>query len=145
MSTPNILEYVPLVSFINPSFWSKLTELKLDFDGLNETEHPIWGYFSNFRTGSSHVDSIMEVDSTSFNSEFGATNNYLPMRGKIFNRNTIEQFRECDKTMLINEQGARLWEKLKGPDGLEDPSVLNCFFILSFAVSYSPRKVFRNV
>lgn len=67
MSVEGILEFLPLSSCIHPSFWSKLTELKLDFDGINENVHNIWGYYTNFQAPSANVDSAVDVDSTSFN------------------------------------------------------------------------------
>lgn len=57
------------------------------------------------------------------------------MRGRIFNKNTVEQFKNINKTELINLEGQRLWEIIKGEDAFKDPSLLNYFFILSFAVS----------
>lgn len=68
-------------------------------------------------------------------SEPSSTKLYLPMCGRILNKNTIEQFKECDKSKLINEEGNFIWQRLKDPKTLENPSVLNSFFVLSFAVS----------
>lgn len=61
-----ILEFVPFITSINPSFWNKLTEIKLNIDQLNENVHDIWGYYSNFAAQTT-VGAVMEVDSTSFN------------------------------------------------------------------------------
>lgn len=58
------------------------------------------------------------------------------MYGRVLNKNTIEQFKNCDKTKLINEEGNITWQRLKSPEVLANPSVLNSFFILSFAVSF---------
>lgn len=55
---------VPFSSSVNPSFWSKLTEIKLDVDRLQENKRKIWGYFTNVNV---QFKPLMEVDSTSFN------------------------------------------------------------------------------
>lgn len=67
MSSESILEFKPLFSCIHPSFWSKLTQLKLDFDGVEEKIHKIWGYYTNFQAPSSDINSAVDVDSTCFN------------------------------------------------------------------------------
>lgn len=60
------LEFVPFMSSVNPSFWNKLSEIKLNIDKLDENVHEIWGYFTNLNTGT-NFPAIAEVDSTSFN------------------------------------------------------------------------------
>lgn len=67
MASSGILEFKPISSCIHPSFWSKLTELKLDFDGVDEKIHTVWGYYTNFQAPSSNVDSTLDLDSTSYN------------------------------------------------------------------------------
>lgn len=39
----NILTFVPMTTIINPTFWYKLAEIKLDIDGLNDAEKRIYG------------------------------------------------------------------------------------------------------
>lgn len=61
----NILQYLAFNSFVNPSFWHKLTQVKLDIDKLNDDSKTIWGSYTNIFTP--NISSILEVDSTSFN------------------------------------------------------------------------------
>lgn len=63
-TSESALQFVPFSSSINPSFWFKLSQLKLDVIKLDETATKIWGYSSNLQ---SHNKAILEVDSTSFN------------------------------------------------------------------------------
>ncbi|XP_060528264.1 ubiquitin-like modifier-activating enzyme ATG7 [Cylas formicarius] len=124
--------YCPFTSSVNPSFWNKLTALKLDVDKLSETEHHVWGYFHIL--GSENVpSSVVEVDSTSFNECFVSQKVYIPFEGKVINKNTIEQFKECDKMHLINKEGNNLLGTIKSGEILRRPSLLNNFFVLSFA------------
>lgn len=60
----------------------------------------------------------------------------LPAHGFILNKNTIETFKDCNKLELIDEEGSYIWNKFKNGDVLKDPSILNTFFVLSFAVCY---------
>lgn len=66
MSEPTILKYIPYQTVINPSFWYKLTQVKLDIDKLNETRKHIWGMFTNVKQQQDL--SFLELDCISFNS-----------------------------------------------------------------------------
>lgn len=50
--------------------------------------------------------------------------------------NTIEIFKEFDKTDCINRIGQDIFNFIENGDALETPSILNQFFILSYAVRY---------
>ncbi|CAG9761098.1 unnamed protein product [Ceutorhynchus assimilis] len=126
------LKYVSPSSVVNPSFWNKLTELKLDVDRLEETERPLWGYM-HFINNDNLPTTFVEVDSTSFNDEFNSQNIYIPLYGKIANKNTIEQFRQCNKLTFLQREGAQLFEKIVSGEALDEPGVLNCFVILAYA------------
>lgn len=58
-----LIQYVPFVSFVNPSFWHALTDMKIEVDKLDDTTKQIFGRFTN----STNIGSVFEVDSTSFN------------------------------------------------------------------------------
>lgn len=64
MNNTNILSYVPLSSSVNPSFWNKLSELKLNVYKLDESCQYIWGFYNVPNTTNLNC---VEVDSTSFN------------------------------------------------------------------------------
>lgn len=67
-------------------------------------------------------------------SEYDERSNYFPIHGYVINKNTVELFKESDKLMLIYEEGQKLIQQLKEGLILKDPSLLNTFLILSFAV-----------
>lgn len=66
------------------------------------------------------------------------------MRGSILNKNTVEQFKDMNKNELINAEGQRLWEIIKSEEALKNPSLLNYFFILSYAVSLKLKVCIKN-
>lgn len=53
----------------------------------------------------------------------------------LINKNTIEQFKECDKTEILKSVAEEVVGNIKNHRVLDDPSLLNVFFVLSFAVS----------
>lgn len=61
----NLLKFVPFSSCIDPSFWHRITQLKLDVDRLNENNHQIWGYYSNKKPEG--LNGVLSVDCSSFN------------------------------------------------------------------------------
>lgn len=67
--------------------------------------------------------------------EFSDQETYIPFYGKFINTNTIEKFKSCDKQLLINNEGMKFVERLKNGDVLKNPSLLNWFILLTFAVS----------
>lgn len=61
-------------------------------------------------------------------------NNYLFAHGILLNKNTIEQFKDCNKTELIQNESKRVWNYIASGEAIDNPSLLNFFFILSYAV-----------
>lgn len=54
------------------------------------------------------------------------------VRGDMLNTNTIEDFKKSDKNALFKAASDRLWKVMEG-EALEDPALLNRFFLIIFA------------
>lgn len=63
------------------------------------------------------------------------SNGYFVSHGILYNKNTIEDFKNCDKAALMNEEGRKIWESIRNGSCIENPSLFVRFFVLSFAVS----------
>lgn len=122
------LKFAPFSSCIDPSFWHRITQLKLDVDRLNENAHQIWGYYSNKKPEG--LNGLLSVDCSSFNKE--PDENRLIAFGTIDNKNTIEKFKEEDKTQLLKNEGKELLNIIK-EKAVEQPFLLTKFFVTSFA------------
>ncbi|CAK1542187.1 unnamed protein product [Leptosia nina] len=129
MSHQEIIQYVPFLSFVHPSFWHNLTELKLNVDRLNENTKQIYGRF----TYREDIGSVFEVDGTSFNKDPDDEHFYLNVTGTVMNKNTIEDFKNIDKASLLNSLGEIIWQNIKTKTWIEYPNTLLNFFLLSFA------------
>lgn len=68
-------------------------------------------------------------------SEFAQKNCIFPCYGTLHNKNTIEDFKNCDKNILLQKEGERIWEHIKNGDCINNPSLLTSFVLLSFGVS----------
>ncbi|XP_047505868.1 ubiquitin-like modifier-activating enzyme ATG7 [Pieris napi] len=124
-----IIQYVPFMSFVHPSFWHTLTDLKLNVDRLNENTKQIYGRF----TYRNDIGPVFEVDGTSFNKTPEQEHSYLNVTGTVMNKNTIEDFKNIDKASLLNSLGEILWQNIKTGSWIDNPSSLLNFFLLSFA------------
>ncbi|XP_061391359.1 ubiquitin-like modifier-activating enzyme ATG7 [Musca vetustissima] len=129
MSSGEILQFAPLQSFVSPTFWHKLSEIKLDLDRLDDKPRSIWGYYTNRNAKSC----LLEIDYTAFNGDFKAPKFCYKSHGTVYNKNTIEEFKTCDKNALMKTEGLKLIEAFKTDAVLDDPSLLARFFVLSFA------------
>lgn len=67
-------------------------------------------------------------------SDYNGSKFYLPYNGLLINKNTIEEFKECDKKNIIKEAGDILENDIKTGRALKNPTLLNLFIILSYAV-----------
>ncbi|CAG9864840.1 unnamed protein product [Phyllotreta striolata] len=132
MASEKSLSYVPLSSAINPSFFSKLSQLKLEVLKSEEKFVPIWGYTKLINDLNLPVN-LIEVDSTSFNLHFLEHETHIPFYGNVQNVNTIEKFKNCDKQLLVDLEGAKFHEKLMNGDILKNPSLINWFHLLTYA------------
>lgn len=78
-------------------------------------------------------------------SDFKAPKNNFPCHGTLHNKNTIESFKDCDKSKILKEEGEKLFENIVNGKCLDDPSLLVSFALLSFAVSHkNTAKNFSN-
>lgn len=63
MSERKVFQYVQIKSIVNPDFWYKLAEIKLDVEKLEEKERKIYGIYTNFNA----KNCLIDLDTSSFN------------------------------------------------------------------------------
>ncbi|XP_071444046.1 ubiquitin-like modifier-activating enzyme ATG7 [Hetaerina americana] len=127
----NILRYAPFSSVVAPGFWHNLSQLKLDVDRLSEYPRKIWGYYSASDPPGFNMSLL--VDYSAFNSDFTVESTSLPSNGILLNTNTLESFKECNKTELIKNYGMELWEQAINGEAFQNPSLLSKFILLTYA------------
>ncbi|CAG0899101.1 unnamed protein product [Darwinula stevensoni] len=130
-SGAQLLQYAPFSSCVDPRFWYKLSQLKLEKYKLSEESVNIDGFFSNVSTLGMGLR--VSVDESSFERNSGIGHNLLPMRGTLMNKNTLDGFRDLDKKALLQEVGKELWKQIQNGQALENPTILNSFLLLTFA------------
>lgn len=116
------MNYVPIQSFIDSSFFTKLSELKLNKFKLDSKPEPVYGNISDpQKLNKFNNVPILSLDSNSFDK--GNHN----ISGYIHNVNTIEEFKELNKQELIRSWGIELLDLFKKGEFSQQ------FHILSFA------------
>lgn len=105
---PTLLQFTPFSSLTHPSFWHKLTQLKLDVLKLSDDEVTVSATYSVGRQikdrekgGSVGVDGSLSVEESSFESDAKSGIMTVHASGIVKNYNTIEDFKAADKQALF--------------------------------------------
>ncbi|SCU90054.1 LAMI_0E00408g1_1 [Lachancea mirantina] len=126
MSETQLKFCYPFISFIDISFFQELARLKLEVFKLDTELRSLYSTINcNHRDQSSQSGHLF-LDSQSFDAEGSSKD--VPLSGSLLNFNTLEDFRDFDKTKFLNEKARTLFEQ-----GLKDPNHCIQFFMLSFA------------
>ncbi|ODV84761.1 hypothetical protein CANARDRAFT_28901 [[Candida] arabinofermentans NRRL YB-2248] len=131
------LNFSPPQSFVDSSFFVKLTQLKLDVLKLDQSPRLIYGYYSYKTLGRNQTPSISLNDASfgdikDFESGLPVNNNLISS-GHITVVNTLEEFKDTNKLEYLKHAGQTLYDKIVDHSVLEDPSIFSEFSILSFA------------
>ena len=129
------LQFAPFSSCVNPGFWSAFSKVKLEVLGLDETPVNAVGSFANSTpTGVAPILNL-DWDALKENNPSSSTrwDTYL-CQGQIFNLNTIEAFKSCDKVEFLRKRCTDdVWAKICDGSALDKPSLLNTFAVLMFS------------
>lgn len=103
MAKRDQLTYTPIQSFVESSFFTKLSERKLNEYKLDATTKPIWGFMTSPQQLNKFNDRpIINLDYSSFE-QLTADNLTRPVLGQLHNVNTIEEFKQLDKLKLLKD------------------------------------------
>ncbi|KAG7096468.1 hypothetical protein E1B28_003901 [Marasmius oreades] len=143
--TPTIVQFTPLPSQTHPSFWHKLTELKLDVLKLSDAEVEIGGRYGVGRVFRDReaagekwvgVGGSLGVDEGSFGGQTTTTTTTsVPVgtavaRGIVKNFNTIEEFKAADKSKIFNQVADKIWSSIHTT---KSTTLLNTFLVITYA------------
>ncbi|KAG8385451.1 hypothetical protein BUALT_Bualt03G0046600 [Buddleja alternifolia] len=137
----SILQFAPLQSAVDEGFWHRLSSLKLNKLGIDESPIPITGFFApcSHHQVSNHLTLLAESlppesSEQSFTPAIIRGNrNRCPVPGTLYNTNTLEGFQALDKQSLVRSEAKKIWEDIISGKVEDDSSVLLRFFIISFA------------
>uniref|UniRef100_A0A8C8VP13 Ubiquitin-like modifier-activating enzyme ATG7 n=1 Tax=Pelusios castaneus TaxID=367368 RepID=A0A8C8VP13_9SAUR len=125
------LQFVPFTSALDAGFWHELTQKKLNEYRLDETPKAIKGYYYNGDPFG--LPARLTLEFSAFDVNAATPAHCCPAVGMLYNTNTFESFKSCDKKSLLEKAANEIWEAIKSGTALENPVLLNKFLLLTFA------------
>lgn len=140
-SSSTILQFVPFNSLADEGFWHRLSSLKLNKYGIDDSPIPITGFYApcSHSQVSNHLRLLAESLPTDENGQSSmpaisrGNRNRCPVPGTLYNTNTLEAFHALDKKSLLKEEANKIWEDIHTGRAVEDSAVLSRFLLISFA------------
>lgn len=125
------IKYVTTQSFVESSFFTRLSQLKLDQFKLDSSRVAVKGFITNPTKLNKFNDiPILNFDQDSFESTEDSLKVYIS--GELLNVNTIEEFKSLDKPGLLNSWGQEMYQDIIHSEVL-DYRKFNKFHMLSFS------------
>lgn len=146
-----MLQFAPFQSLVQPEFWHRLTDIKIDVLRLSDEALSITGTYTTGRsvkdreTGQNiALGTTISVGADSFQQQEGQSNpatapstshgssSLAPViaTGTFRNFNTIEEFKAVNKHELFDVQADRIWKSIVDTRSTEQ---LNSFITITFA------------
>lgn len=139
------MQYTPFASDIELPFYTALASLKINHDRLDDTARNVLGLYEIRPSDPPNVSSRVQIHGNALTSDtwvsfcyvrwllnrasFGlwirnrAPAGYYRAEGLIKNVNTIEEYRNVDKTQVIQEAGAKV--SIERPSKIDNGAELN--------------------
>ena len=126
------LKYAPFASAINPGFWTAFSKLKLEVLGLSENAIKVQAYYENKEQHDLPPSMCVEWDA--FDANFKVNWSTYSSVGSVINYNTLEAFKNSDKSEYLNTaEGSLLFKAMTSREVCEDPRVLTRFVVHMFS------------
>ncbi|KAL8468229.1 hypothetical protein ACS0TY_031463 [Phlomoides rotata] len=137
----SILQFAPFQSAVDEGFWHRLSSLKLNKLGIDESPIPITGFYApcSHHQVSNHLTLLAEsippeASEQPFMPAISCGNrNRCPIPGILYNTNTLEGFQALDKQSLLKAEAEKIWEDICSGKVEKDCNVLSRFLVISFA------------
>lgn len=130
-NTTKKLQFAPFSSFLDPGFWHKLSENKLNVYGLDESAKCIYGFY--FNGDPAGLACRLNVEYSAFDDKPQIPTRCFQSHGLLYNMNTVDKFKDCNHKELLDNTGQMIWDDIKNNRIADDPSLLSRFLLLTFA------------
>ncbi|XP_059664079.1 ubiquitin-like modifier-activating enzyme atg7 [Cornus florida] len=137
----SVLQFAPFQSHVDEGFWHRLSSLKLNELGIDESPIPITGFYApcSHSQVSNHLTLLAESlppersEQTSIPAITRGNRNKCSVPGILYNTNTLESFHALDKQSLLKAEAKKIWEDIHSGKAQEDSAVLSRFLLISFS------------
>ncbi|KAL9250109.1 Ubiquitin-like modifier-activating enzyme atg7-like protein, partial [Drosera capensis] len=136
VSGSSILAFALFQSSIDEGFWHRLSSLKLNQWGTDESPVPITGFYApcKHRQISNHLTLLSEsLPAENGEQTFVHNRNRCAVPGILYNANKIEGFRALDRQLLLMAEAQKIWDDIHSGAAEKDPVLLSRFLLVTFA------------
>ncbi|KAL8712222.1 MAG: hypothetical protein Q9225_006970 [Loekoesia sp. 1 TL-2023] len=127
-----MLKFATFTSDIELPFYTSLASLKINHDKLDDSSRKILGLYEIKPTATPDASCRLQIHGHSLTSDAVAPGFYRA-EGMIKNVNTIEDYRNLDKTAILTQAGRTIWDAIRDGTIYSCPSLLASFIIICFA------------
>ena len=136
-----VLQFVPFQSAVDEAFWHRLSSLKLNKLGIDDSPISITGSYAPCSRSqvSNHITLLAESlppepsEQSSTPPISRGNRNKCSVLGILYNTNTLESFHALDEQILLKAEVEKIWNDVHSGKIEEDSSVLSWFLLVSFA------------
>ncbi|GMP72198.1 hypothetical protein CsSME_00030309 [Camellia sinensis var. sinensis] len=136
----SVLQFAPFQSAVDERFWHRLSSLKLNLFGSDDSPLSITGFYapcshsqlSNPLTLRAELLPPEPCVQSSITRSRGDRNK-CSVPGILYNTNTLEGFQALNKQSLLKAEAKKIWEETHSGKAEEDSAVLSRFLLISFA------------
>ncbi|XP_073974864.1 autophagy-related 7 isoform X2 [Rhodnius prolixus] len=141
------LKFMQFISIIDPTFWHKLSQVKLEIDKLQENEREIFGFYINSDAmcmlvdySSFNTQNLNRLNTSQYttieylcNNDVQYATSFVRSFGRVINFNSLKSFKELDKNKFIEKCGRQIGIAIESGEAIRKPELLVQFFIITFA------------
>ncbi|KAF2651060.1 autophagy-related protein 7 [Lophiostoma macrostomum CBS 122681] len=126
------LKFAPWQSDVEVQFYAALAHIKINHDKLDDSARKVLGLYDVRPTEHPSRSTRMQLHHNALTSD-DTPANYFRGEGIIKNCNTIEDFKNLDRTAILERAGRTIWEAIHDGSIYECPSLLASFTLITFA------------
>eukprot|EP00088_Acartia_fossae_P058102 TRINITY_DN6790_c0_g2_i2.p1 TRINITY_DN6790_c0_g2~~TRINITY_DN6790_c0_g2_i2.p1 ORF type:complete len:722 (+),score=145.40 TRINITY_DN6790_c0_g2_i2:45-2168(+) len=129
------LKFYPFQSAVEPGFWHTLAKSKLEEFKLSEEAREIRGSLTITHSSQAIPGPRLNITWNALNTksqESSSSWTEVDVGGSMLLLNTIEAFKQLDKSQWIQQQAHQIWTRIHNDEFWTDPSVLSTFSVIIY-------------
>lgn len=133
-----LLQFELFKSSVDEGFWHRLSSLKLNKLGIDDSPIPITGFYApcSHPQISNYVTLLAESLPSESDEEAAiarGNRNRCSIPGTLYNTNTLESFHALNKKGLLEAEAQKIWDDIHSGRAVDDCAALSRFLVISFA------------
>lgn len=128
-----VLQFSALQSAPDSTFFAELGRRKLHSYGLSDAAVDIHGGLARAERGEVASPLCLGAEAFATDAVASVPPSLCAAPGTLHNANTLDDFKEWDKTALLEAAAQRIWDDIASGTALAEPERLLRFLVLTFA------------